>query len=225
MAGLHLPEDPQAYLQPGEFVDSDHRRVVAFAQQAVGDAASDVDKAVRLFYAVRDGYRYDPYTFSPDRAAYRASHVVGLRRAFCVPKAILLTAAARSQAIPARLGFADVRNHLSSEKLRRLMGTDIFVFHGFAELYLGQQWLKATPSFNVELCEHFGVKPLDFDGRSDALFHEFQPDGRRHMEYVRDRGSFFDLPYERMIEALKEAYMGGAQLDDAGHDEAFHGDE
>ena len=64
------------YLQPGEFVDSDHRDVVAFAGRVVGDAGTDRDKAVRLFYAVRDGWRYDPYNLAPGPEANRASSVL-----------------------------------------------------------------------------------------------------------------------------------------------------
>ena len=81
--------------------------------------------------------------------------------------------------IPARLGFADVRNHLASEKLLARLGTDLFVFHGFTEFWLAGRWVKATPAFNIELCERFGVRPLEFDGRSDALFHEYSADGPR----------------------------------------------
>ena len=30
------------------------------------------------------------------------------------------------------------------------MGTDLFVYHGYAELFLDGKWVKATPAFNVE---------------------------------------------------------------------------
>jgi hypothetical protein len=47
-----------------------------------------------------------------------------------VPKAAVLAAVARAAGIPARLGYADVRNHMSTERLRQTMKTDVFVWHG-----------------------------------------------------------------------------------------------
>jgi hypothetical protein len=58
--------------------------------------------------------------------------------------------------------------------------------------------VKATPAFNLSLCTRFRVKPLEFDGMSDSLFHPFDEDNRRHMEYVRDRGSYADVPAEEI---------------------------
>ncbi len=169
-------------------------------------ATSDEERAVRLFHVVRDGIRYDPYAVSRDPGDYRASTVLTRPAAYCIPKAVLLTALARGVGIPARLGFADVRNHLASEKLLARLGTDLFVFHGFTEFWLARRWVKATPAFNIELCERFGVRPLEFDGRSDALFHEYSADGRRHMEYVAQRGSFADLPLEEIMRAFAIHY-------------------
>jgi len=201
----HSPE-LQPYLQPTWFLDCDAPAVVAFAERALDGARNDRDRAARLFYAVRDGIRYDPYSVAGEREAYRASEIATRPRGFCIQKAILLAAAARSAGIPSRLRFADVRNHLTSRKLRALMGTDVFVFHGYDELFVDGQWLKVTPTFNRELCERFGVKPLEFDGTADAIFHPFDAQNRRHMEYVRDRGSFADLPYDEMIEVFRRAY-------------------
>lgn len=187
-------------------VDSDHPDLVAFAQRAQGD--TDREVAVALFYAVRDGFRYDPYRLDLSPAGMRASTVVQRGYGWCVTKATLLTAACRARGIPARLGFADVRNHLSTARMREAMGTDIFFWHGFSEILLGGQWLKATPAFNIELCDKFGLLPLEFDGRSDSVYHPFDKAGHRHMEYVRERGSFDDVPLEQILADLMAAYPG-----------------
>ncbi|TDN01848.1 transglutaminase, partial [Lactobacillus crispatus] len=129
---------------------------------------------------------YDPYAVSLSEADYRASKILKTPSAFCVPKAILLTAAMRAAGIPAAIGFADVRNHLNSPKLTELMGTDLFIYHGYVALWLDRKMFKVTPAFNMELCERFGVRPLIFDGTADALFHEFDTSDHRHMEYVND---------------------------------------
>ncbi|MBI3184061.1 MAG: transglutaminase domain-containing protein [Myxococcales bacterium] len=192
------------YLSPTFYLDSDHPEVRAFALRAAqGD---EVERAVRLFYAVRDGIRYDPYCIRLVPEDYRASAVLERGQGFCVQKAILLAAAARASGIPSRLAFADVRNHLTTPRLLELMGTDVFVFHGLTHLYLEGRWLKATPTFDIGLCRRFCVRPLDFDGKTDAVFQPFDPKGQRHMEYLRDRGHAADFDLAQMEAAFREAY-------------------
>lgn len=211
-------------LAPGHFVDSDHPAVLAFADEALAaaDARSERERAVALFLRVRDGYRYDPYDTSRDPDDYLASTIVASTTNWCVPKSVLLTAAARAAGIPARLGFADVRNHLTSEKLMATMGTDLFAWHGYSELHVDGRWLKASSAFNVELCERFGTKVLDFDGTADALMHPFDERGNRHMEYVRQRGSYADLPLDEIFATFDELYR--PELFAEAHDPAFHDD-
>ena len=196
----------ELYLAAGEFIDSDDADVRAFAREKVGGAGDDVSRAVKLYYAVRDEILYDPYYFGEARSYFRASDCLRAKRGFCIPKAALLAAAARAVGIPARVGYADVRNHLSTKKLLELTGGDLFIWHSYTEFYLEGQWVKATPAFNLKLCERFGVRPLEFDGRQDSLFHEYDHGGRRHMEYVRQRGHFPDVPYEEIIADFKKMY-------------------
>jgi transglutaminase-like putative cysteine protease len=204
-----LPTDAERYVMPSRFVESDSLEVQGFVTSALRDLPLDAtnrDKAIRLFEAVRDDIRYDPYCFALDEDSYRASRIAGAEAAFCVPKAILLAACLRAVGIPAALGFADVRNHLNTPKLQELMGTDLFIYHGYVQLWLGNEAYKVTPAFNMELCERFGVKPLVFDGYHDALFHEFDEQNHRHMEYVNDRGLYFDAPMREFLVAFKETY-------------------
>ena len=195
-----------ACLQSGEYVDSGAPEVIAFSRRVCGDAADDIAKAVRLYYAVRDDIVYTPYCDFRSPETFRASACLSRGAGFCVAKAALLAAAARAVGIPARVGFADVRNHLTTPKLRRLMGTDTFLYHGYTELYLDGKWVKATPAFDRRLCEKFGVRPLEFDGRADSLFHPYDVDGRRHMEYIRDRGPATDVPVDEILEVFTRSY-------------------
>jgi transglutaminase-like putative cysteine protease len=199
--------DPtETFLTAAEYVDSAAPSIVAFARRICEGAPDDVTKAVRLYYAIRDGIVYTPYCDFKAPETFRASACLERGSGFCVAKSALLAAAARASGIPARVGFADVRNHLATPRLRRLMGTDVFYYHGYAELYLGGRWIKATPVFDRALCERFGVRPLDFDGREDSLFHPHDAAGRRHMEYVRDRGPFADVPVAEIIETFSRCY-------------------
>jgi transglutaminase-like putative cysteine protease len=213
-----------AWLEPTWFIDSDSDEVEAYASAAAGDATDSTEVAVRLFHAVRDGLRYDPYSMDRRRDAFKASAVAGADSGWCVPKSVLLTAAARNRGIPARLGFADVRNHLSSEKLLESMGTDLFIWHGYSELLLGDRWFKLSSAFNIELCDRFGVKALDFDGTDDALMHPFDQSGNRHMEYTNQRGSFDDLPYDEIFAdfaAIYPEWQTDGEGAAAADDEAF----
>ncbi len=193
------------YLQPGTFIDSGHPLVAKFAAEHA-HGADERERAVSLYYAVRDAVRYNPFQNFLLDASYRGSVCLERGEGWCVPKAALLAACARAAGIPARVGFADVKNHLTSPRLTERMGTDLFVFHGYTELLLGGKWLKATPAFNLELCWKFRVKPLEFDGRNDSIFHPFDQDQRRHMEYVRDRGTYADVPTEEIKRVFGEVY-------------------
>jgi len=199
-------KEAEIYLQPTQFINSDAPEVIEFARSTSGNAKTKVEKAVSLYYAVRDSVRYNPYVIDFDPAKYTASWPLQSGEGFCIQKAILLAAVARVEGIPSRLGFADVRNHLATERLIELMRTDEFIYHGYTELYLNGKWVKATPAFNLSLCQKFGVKPLEFDGTEDSIFHPFDVAGNKHMEYIRDHGQFADFPLDKMIGAFEKGY-------------------
>jgi transglutaminase-like putative cysteine protease len=196
------------FLTAGVYIDSDSPSVIAFAQQTVARIPDQHAAVLRLYSTVRDSIIYDPYVNFADPANYRASAVLAAARAFCIGKATLLAACARVIGVPARVGYADVRNHLTSRRLYEMIKTDTFMWHSYTELYLGGRWLKATPAFDRALCDRVGIKPLEFDGKSDSLFHEFDQAGRRHMEYLRDRGSFDDVPFETIKADFTKSYPG-----------------
>lgn len=193
------------FLEPGRFIDSAHPALVEFSRRN-SSGTSQRERAVSLYYAVRDQIRYNPFLDFSDPMVFKASAVLEADQGFCVGKASLLAACARAAGIAARVGFADVKNHLTSPRLAETMGSDLFVYHGYTDLYLEGKWVKATPAFNLALCTRFRVKPLEFDGRQDSIFHPFDQDNRRHMEYLRDRGTYADVPVDAIQQAFREAY-------------------
>ncbi|CAA7617485.1 putative Transglutaminase-like enzyme, cysteine protease [Candidatus Terasakiella magnetica] len=196
--------DPRA-LAPASFVQSDDPLIIDFARKAAGTGAKDQrETALRLYYAVRDQVIYDPYVRFNIPDTYSAKAVLALGSGFCIPKAALLAACCRVVGIPARLGFADVKNHLATTKLLEKNGSDVFRWHSFAEILLDGIWIKATPAFNLSLCEKFGVHPLDWDGRTDSVFHPYDKQDRKHMEYVEQRGSYYDVPYEAITASYRQ---------------------
>jgi len=206
-----------AFLCSTATIDFESEGVKAFVARNRPANSSTPAQAIALYYAVRDQIRYDPYTFSPDPGDYAASHTLKTGLGWCVTKAILYAACCRAVGIPARLGYADVRNHMSTENLRRLMGTDIFYWHGYTDVYLNEKWVKATPAFNIELCEKFRLKPLEFDGLEDSIYHPFDLDGRKHMEYLNYHGEFADLPFNHMINDFARFYPNFSRLQGRGN--------
>jgi transglutaminase-like putative cysteine protease len=197
--------DNTDYLHATPFVDCNDPAIQAFAERAVGDAYTAKDKAIALYHAVRDSIQYDPYIDFFDPTVFRASAVLHAGKGFCVGKSAVLAAAARATGVPARPGYADVRNHLTSKRLQEQVG-DTFYWHSYTELNVDGKWVKCTPAFDAALCARAKITPLDFDGVNDSLFHPFDGAGRQHMEYLKDRGAFADVPFETIVADFKKFY-------------------
>lgn len=201
-----------ASLASTEFLDHQSQAVQDFVAKALAgsggvDAAEGgVDQAVALYYAVRDGIDYEVYGADLSRRGLSATGVIERGFGFCVHKSILYAAALRAVGIPSRVYYGDVRNHLASPRLRELVGGDVFRFHSLTMVHLGGRWIKATPVFNKLLCRLYRIRPLDFDGRTDSLYHPFDEEGRRHMEFIHEHGAFDDVPYDLVVGGIKRAH-------------------
>jgi transglutaminase-like putative cysteine protease len=191
-----------------EFLDYDSAVVRDFVAANLPDKddLTEIERACLLYYAVRDSIKYEVYGVELSRHGLRASSVIKAGKGFCVHKSIVYAAAVRSVGIPSRIVYGDVRNHLASDRLRELVGGDVFCYHSLTSLYLEGKWVKATPVFNKLLCRLYGIKPLDFDGRTDSLYHPYDELGRRHMEFLRMHGEFDDVPYPKVISGIKQAH-------------------
>lgn len=199
-------KNPEFYIEPTFFIDSGHSVVKDFVKKNTSEEMDKKEKAVALFYAVRDQIFYSPYDIDFTQKGMKASSIIERKKGYCVAKAVALCGALRAAGIPSRLGLADVKNHLTTKRLREIMGTDTFYYHGYTEIYLDGKWIKATPTFNSELCEKFRVKPLDFDGENDSLFHEFDEQGRKHMSYIKDFGHYDELPFDEILRRSLDVY-------------------
>lgn len=198
--------DPK-YLSPTDIIDSDNAKIIEYAQDILGDGAQDpIEKAVKLYYAVRDGIWYDPYYpfYLPEH--YRASNILESGRGYCVCKASLLCALGRASSIPTRVGFATVKNHLATKQLIEFLGTDLFPYHAFVEFHLEGKWVRATPAFNKELCERHKVAPLEFNGREDSIFQAYNLEKKKFMEYVEFHGSYADIPVDAILTTWERVY-------------------
>jgi transglutaminase-like putative cysteine protease len=200
-------DESERYLRPTAIIDSDSTSIKEKARQLVGDSNETAGKAKDLFYFVRDEIKYNMWVFNDQPEYYRASRTLELGQGFCMFKAILLVALARSVAIPSRIRLVAVRNHLVADKVRNLLGGNLFPTHGYDELYIDGNWVKANPAFDSKMCQKNRLIPVEFDGRNDALFHRHNLDGKLHIEYIHDYGYYDDLPFEKIVQ-LRNQFIG-----------------
>jgi transglutaminase-like putative cysteine protease len=199
----------EANLAPTELLDHESPQVRRFVEKAVGTDLSEMEpaaRAVALFYAVRDGLRYEVYQSDLSREGMRASAIIDRGFGFCIHKSLVYAAVTRAAGVPSRIVLGDVRNHLASPRLRELVGGDLFRFHCLTEVHLGGRWVKATPVFNRMLCRLYKIAPLEFDGETDSVYHPYDEQGRRHMEFVHWHGEFDDFPYDLVVDGIREAH-------------------
>lgn len=163
------------------------------------------EKAIKLYYDIRDRFLYDPYHLNLTPEYLKASVVLNKKRAWCVEKSIVLAAALRAVEIPARLGYGIVVNHIGVDRLTEVLKTDKIVFHGYVDAFLNDKWVKTTPAFDKNVCRMSGVEPLDWDGDSDAMFQAFSGD-KKFMEYIHFYGCFADVPVELMNAEMEKYY-------------------
>jgi len=194
--------------RPTEFLDSDSPTVRAFVARALPDpsAGTDIERARALYYAVRDRIQYEVYDADLSRPGMRASAIIERGKGFCVHKSLVYAAVLRAVGIPSRLVYGDVRNHLASPRLVELVGGNVFTYHALTLVHLDGRWVKSTPVFSKLLCRMYKMTPLDFDGRTDSLYHPYDETGRRHMEFLRWHGEFDDFPYETVVGGLRSAH-------------------
>lgn len=193
----------EKYLKPTPVIDCDHPFIKAKISELAGGEEDILEKARKFFYFVRDEIKYNIYVSKSLPENFRASNTLSRGEGYCVQKSVLLVALARAAGIPAGLGFARIRNNLLPEKAVKWLGTNVLPFHGYAELYLNGKWVKATPSFDIEMCEKIHIFPVEFDGQSHAMLHSHNKEGKLHIEYLQYLGDHYqDLPLETLWDTL-----------------------
>ncbi|UCG02896.1 MAG: transglutaminase family protein [Candidatus Heimdallarchaeota archaeon] len=194
------------YLDPTFFIDSESDIVVNLANELSSEHNKKVDLAIATFNYVRDNIKYtiDVTRYeTPDDM--KGSTTIEKKVGFCIPKSVALVALYRANQIPARLHFADIINHRIPPHIYEILQTNVMVFHGYAEVYLGK-WIKLTPSFQTPLCDRHNFPVCTFDGVNDATFKPYDNAGNLFVEYISDRGTYADLPYDEIFTTFREYY-------------------
>ena len=188
---------------PTPTIDSDHERIRETAERVTEGCKTEPEKAVALFYFVRDEIRYSAYMISVFFEDFRASRILEWGKGYCVQKAVLLTALARAAGIPSRLVFAMIRNHRLPQAIYEWAGTDTFPRHGYNQFFLNGRWLNAAATFDRDLCRKNHLPAVEFDGTQDAVLPERGLDGNPYIEYIQKFPPSLDLPFGWIVERTK----------------------
>jgi transglutaminase-like putative cysteine protease len=191
----------EEYLRPTTFIDFDTEPVKMKAQALANGLQTDREKAIALYYFVRDEIKHNAYAPLYDRDRYKASRILEAGNGVCQQKAILLVALARAVGIPARVGLVDIRDHLISDTFKEMIGgINILPLHGYAELYIDGKWIHASPAYDVEVCRRKRFVPVEFDGVCDAKDSPYDLDGRPHVEHLKYHGPYDDFPWDEVLD-------------------------
>ena len=194
----------ELYLRATPTIDADHGEIIETARRVTNKCSSDEQRAVKLFYFVRDKIRYNAYMISVFIEDFRASRVLEWGKGYCVQKAVLLAALGRASGIPSRLMFAKIRNHKVPSHILQMMGGNLFPRHGYNQFFLGGRWVSTAATFDMELCERNGLPTVEFDGRSDAVLPERDLRGEPYIEYVEKFTPRDDLPFDWIVQRISK---------------------
>lgn len=192
------------YLQPTDTIDCANEAIRTKSRELTNGCATPQEKALALFYFVRDDISYNLYMISVFKEDFAASRILAWGKGYCVQKAVLLAALARAVGIASRLAFAKIRNHKVPEKIVKLTGDNVFPRHGYTQLFLDNDWISVAPTFDKALCEKIGVPVVEWDGRTDATLPSKDLEGNPYIEYVEKFGTFADLPFDWIVETTSK---------------------
>lgn len=199
-----IKEAISIFLKPTFTIESTHKAIIECAEKLTCDCGNDSEKVMKLFYFVRDSIRYNNFMISVFEEDFKASRILEWGKGYCVQKAVLLTALARSAGIPSRLAFAKIRNHQVPEYIVKMPGMNIFPRHGYNQFFINGRWVSATATFDKGLCDKNGLPTVEFDGISDAVLPEKSLDGKPYIEYLEKFPARADLPFEWIAHVISE---------------------
>ncbi|MBW2610277.1 MAG: transglutaminase domain-containing protein [Deltaproteobacteria bacterium] len=191
-------------LQPTFNIDSDNGKLIGTAESLTRECSGDAEKAVKLFYFVRDSIRYNLFMISVFKEDFKASRILEWGKGYCVQKAVLLAALGRAAGIPSRLAFAKITNHRVPLHILEKLKTNTYPRHGYNQFYLNGRWVNVTATFDRELCRKNALPVVEFDGKHDAVLPGKDLEGNPYIEYVRKFPPTEDLPFDWIVEKISK---------------------
>ena len=194
----------EMFLKATPTIDVGHERIMETASKVTRGCSNDEEKAIRLFYFVRDSIKYNFHMISVFIEDFRASRILEWGKGYCVQKAVLLAALGRAVGVPSRLVFAKIRNHKAPAQILEKIGTPIFPRHGYNQFFLNGRWVSAAATFDKELCERNRLPTVEFDGKNDAILPKKGLKGEPYIDYVEKFPPREDLPFDWIVEKISQ---------------------
>ena len=201
---------PALFLSPAEYIDCDHPASAPRPRRSPARIADPAEQArAALSRPCATASATTPMSTTPTgrptapRACWRKPP------AYCVGKAALYVALCRAFGIPARIGLADVKNHLATPRLLEAVGTDLFAYHGYVEIMPAGAGSRRRRRSTSRLCQKLGVPPLDFrrrGRRADAAVRRGRPrvhELRRAARHVLRRAG--EIPDRGMRSSIRSS--------------------
>ena len=199
--------DPADCVAPTSFINADHPSIRQCMERLDVLGLTPIERAKRVFEFVRDEITYD-FLAKLKREEYEASYTLRVGQGFCTQKAVLLAALGRGAGIPTALVLTDLRDNSLPERVIRAMGgSNLFEYHGSVAFHLGGRWVKADATLSPDVVRRRRYRPVEFNGRQDALLAPTTLEGKPHIRYESVRGVYADLPFDEMVRVLEERFQ------------------
>lgn len=164
----------EQFLKPTKYCDSDNKDIKNILYEILGNIKDDKEKAIKLFYWVRDNILY--------RVGYwnrMATDTLKEGSGTCTNKANLLVSFFRSIGIPAGYGVMSV---MGKEYFGPIMLPKFKSWvsekstHVFCYVYIDNSWIKCDPSDDYLLSKktndfNYTTKLVEWNGHSDAILN------------------------------------------------------
>ena len=193
------------YTEETYFLDFNNPKIKGITSQFI-NISSKTELIESLYIYVRDNWRYSPFNIGLKKEHFKASNIADKKDGHCIDKAIVYITCLRAFNIPARLHLAKVSNHIATERLEKIIGTNQLAPHGLVDVFHNNKWVKCSPAFNKELCKLYNVDTLEFNGTKDSVLQEFNKSNDKFMSYLEDYGAFEDVPLDFIKETFKSNY-------------------
>jgi transglutaminase-like putative cysteine protease len=168
-------ETMQDYLAATRLCDCDNPWLRKKAEETTNGATTPEEKALRIFYFVRDNIRFG-MAFSRSRA----SRILKLGYGECLTKTNVQVALLRAVGIPAQMRWvmaqSKVLRGLVADFVLRLIASE--ASHFWAECYLRDRWVSCEATFDKPLYEGMlkqglitkgQIPTIDWDGENDLV--------------------------------------------------------
>ena len=191
------------FLKETEYCDFSHPKIKFVAEKITANLTSDKEKAVAIFYWVRDEIYYRVGFWNQ-----KASKTLEEEKGTCTNSANLFIALCRSVGIPAGYYVLKVNGQqyfgpIVPKLIKKTISKESVHIH--AGVFLNNKWIKCDPSDDYEISQktsHLNPqsKLIDWDGEKNAVLN------LEHEHIIKEEGPLTDI--DRIISKKPKTAKG-----------------